>query len=284
MVIKTQSFQNDNSTLFLVATPIGNLEDITLRAINTLKSVDYIFCEDTRHSGILLNHYEIKASLDSYFEFNKEIKGERIINLLKEGHDVALISDAGTPGISDPGYEIVKLAIEEGFNVVSIPGPSAILTALVVSGLVIQPFTFLGFLPRQESKQISLLSDYKYRSETIVIYESPNRVYKTLENALDTLGDRQMVIARELTKKFETMIRGRISKILETQEELKGECVIIIEGGNPSDFFQSFSIEEHVNYYIEKGNSENDSMKLVAKDLNIKKSDVYKEYKIRRTK
>ena len=279
---KTQSFQNQNQTLYLVSTPIGNLEDITIRAINILKSVDYIFCEDTRHSRILLNHYQIEAKLDSYFEHNKEIKGKRIISLLSSGNDVALISDAGTPGISDPGYEIVIMAINNGFNVVAIPGANAILPALITSGLVIQPFTFLGFLPRQDSKQEALLTEFKYRQETLVIYESPNRVYKTMANILKQLGNRNVVIARELTKKFETIIRGTAQEIIASNEELKGECVIIVEGGNPSDKYQDLTLVEHVDMYIKMGNEENEAMKKAAKDLKITKSEVYKEYKIRR--
>lgn len=277
-----QSFQNDNPTLYLVATPIGNLEDITFRAINILKEVDYIFCEDTRHSKILLDHYQISNKLDSYFEHNKDIKGEKIINLLQQGYNIALISDAGTPGISDPGYEIVKLAIDNDFNVVAVPGASAILTSLIVSGLLIQPFTFLGFLPRQDSKQKELFNTYLYRSETLVIYESPNRVKKTLTNAYEVLKNRNVVLLRELTKKFETIIRGTLEKLTTNEFDIKGECVIIIEGGNPEDFFKDFTVIEHVNYYINQGLDENDAMKMVAKDLKVTKSEIYKEYKIRR--
>lgn len=278
----TQNFENNNQTLYLVATPIGNLEDITLRAINILKEVDYIFCEDTRHSRILLNHYNITTKVDSYFEHNKDIKGKRIIDLLHAGNNIALISDAGTPGISDPGYEIVKLAIENDFNVVPIPGASAVLSALIVSGLIIQPFTFLGFLPRQESKQQEIFKDYLFRAETLVIYEAANRVLKTLKTAFDILGSRKVVIAKELTKKFETIIRTNLETISNSDIDLRGECVIIIEGGDPRDFFKEFSIIEHVNYYINKGQSENDAMKSVARDLGVTKSDIYKEFKIRR--
>ncbi len=280
----TQNFQNPNPTLYLVATPIGNLEDITLRAIRILKEVDYIFCEDTRHSRILLEYYDIKNKLDSYFEFNKEVKGEKIISLLREGKSVALITDAGTPGISDPGYEIAKLAIELDFNVVPIPGASAILPALITSGLIIQPFTFLGFLPRVEEKQKTLLNDYKYRAETLVIYEASTRIYKTLENISNVLGNRNISIARELTKKFETIIRGRINEIIENQPDIIGECVIIVEGGDPKDYFKDLNIDDHVKHYLELGYSEKDSMKRVAKDLGKSKSEIYELYKIRREK
>ncbi|MGI6781351.1 MAG: 16S rRNA (cytidine(1402)-2'-O)-methyltransferase [Acholeplasmataceae bacterium] len=280
----TQNFQNENSTLYLVSTPIGNLEDITFRAVRILKEVDYIFCEDTRHSKKLLDYYEINNQVDSYFEFNKEIKGEKIINLLKEGNNIALITDAGTPGISDPGYEIVKMAIERDFNVVSIPGANAILPALITSGLIIQPFIFLGFLPRGEEKQKTLLNDYLYKPETLVIYEASNRIYKTLNNILEVLGNRRVVIARELTKKFETIIRGNVEDIIQNEPEILGECVLVIEGGNPTDYFKKFTIDEHVKYYLDLGNDEKEAMKLVAKDLNKSKSEIYKLYKIRREK
>ena len=276
----TENFQNDKSTLYLVATPIGNLEDITYRAINILKEVDYIFCEDTRRSLILLNHYDVKNKVDSYFEHNKKEKSKVIVDLLLEGHNIALISDAGTPGVSDPGYELVKMAIDNDINVVSIPGPSAILSALVASGLLIQPFTFLGFLSRKEKKQQEELIDFKYRKETLVIYESPNRVNKTLKNIYNVLGDRQTVIARELTKMYETYIRGSLLEIIENNLDYKGEIVILIEGNHNPNKFEDLSIEEHVHLYMKMGYKEKEAMKMVAKDLQRPKSEIYKEYKI----
>jgi len=280
----TQNFQNNNSTLYLVATPIGNLEDITLRAIRILKEVDYIFCEDTRHSRTLLEYYDISNKVDSYFEFNKDLKGDKIINLLKEGNNIALITDAGTPGISDPGYEIIKLAIEHDFNVVAVPGASAIIAALITSGLVIQPFTFLGFLPRGEEKQKTILEDYLYRSETLVIYEASNRIYKTLDNIYHSLGNRKISIAREITKKFETIIRGYVLDIIKENPDIVGECVIVVEGGDPKDYFNDFTIDEHVKHYLDLGFNEKDAMKMVAKDRGKSKSEIYKLYKIRREK
>lgn len=280
----TQNFQNNNSTLYLVATPIGNLEDITLRAIRILKEVDYIFCEDTRHSKTLLDYYDISNKVDSYFEFNKDLKGDKIISLLKEGNDIALITDAGTPGISDPGYEIIKLAIEHDFNVVAIPGASAIIAALITSGLIIQPFTFLGFLPRGEEKQKTILEDYLYRLETLVIYESSNRIYKTLDNIYHSLGNRKISIAREMTKKFETIIRGYVLDIIKENPDIIGECVIVVEGGDPKDYFKDFTIDEHVKHYLDLDFSEKEAMKMVAKDRGKSKSEIYKLYKIRREK
>lgn len=280
----TQNFQNNNSTLYLVATPIGNLEDITLRAIRILKEVDYIFCEDTRHSRTLLEYYDISNKVDSYFEFNKDLKGDKIINLLKEGNNIALITDAGTPGISDPGYEIIKLAIEYDFNVVAVPGASAIIAALITSGLMIQPFTFLGFLPRGEEKQKTILEDYLYRSETLVIYEASNRIYKTLDNIYHSLGNRKISIAREITKKFETIIRGYVLDIIKENPDIVGECVIVVEGGDPKDYFTDFTIDEHVKHYLDLGFNEKDAMKMVAKDRGKSKSEIYKLYKIRREK
>jgi len=279
-----QNFQNNNSTLYLVATPIGNLEDITLRAIRILKEVDYIFCEDTRHSKTLLDYYDISNKVDSYFEFNKDLKGDKIISLLKAGNNIALITDAGTPGISDPGYEIIKLAIEHDFNVVAIPGASAIIAALITSGLVIQPFTFLGFLPRGEEKQKTILEDYLYRLETLVIYESSNRIYKTLDNIYHTLGNRKISIAREMTKKFETIIRGYVLDIIKENPDIIGECVIVVEGGDPKDYFKNFTIDEHVKHYLDLDFSEKEAMKMAAKDRGKSKSEIYKLYKIRREK
>ncbi|NLB84726.1 MAG: 16S rRNA (cytidine(1402)-2'-O)-methyltransferase, partial [Acholeplasmataceae bacterium] len=207
--MKTQeSFRNNKNSLYLVSTPIGNLSDITYRAIEVLKQVDIIFADDTSHSKILLDHYGINKKTFSYFDHNEIVSGDKILNYLKEGKEVALISDAGTPGISDPGYLIAKEAIKEGFNVVSIPGASALLAALVVSGLALQPFTFIGFLPRKESEKKAALEIYKYRKETIIIYEAPTRINNTLKTIYDILGNRKIALAREMTKKYETIYRG----------------------------------------------------------------------------
>lgn len=281
--MKTQvSFNNQKASLYLVSTPIGNLSDITYRAVEILKEVDLIFAEDTRRSKILLDHYSINKQVFSYFDHNEEISGDKILNYLKEGKNIALISDAGTPGISDPGYLISKDAIKAGYNVISIPGASALLAALIVSGLALQPFTFIGFLPRKESEKKEVLELYKYRKETLIIYEAPTRIINTLKTINNTLGDREIALARELTKKYETIYRGKITNFIESEITLKGEFVIIIEGNIEIDAFKDLSIMNHITLYLKQGYDEKEAMKLVAKDLKISKSEVYKEYKIRR--
>lgn len=275
-----KSFKEEKPILYIVSTPIGNLKDITFRAIDILNGVDAILCEDTRTSGVLLNHYQIKKPLISYHEFNKLDQENRILNLLIEGKNLALISDAGTPGISDPGFEIIQKVIEKGYFVVSIPGPSAILAALVSSGLIIQPFTFLGFLPRKQSEMKDLLKGYVKRKETLVVYESPMRIAKTLEILFQVLGNRKIALSRELTKTFETIIRTTLEDSLAMEHNTKGEYVIIIEGDHVIQTEFDETIENHVKRYMLQGNTEKDSMKLVAKDRNISKSEVYAAIKI----
>jgi 16S rRNA (cytidine1402-2'-O)-methyltransferase len=275
-----KSFKDQKPTLFVVSTPIGNLKDITYRAIEILNEVDFILAEDTRTSSTLLNHYQIKKPLISYHEFNKEEQSNRIISLLQNQKNLALISDAGTPGINDPGYEIIKEVIKNGFHVVSIPGASAILAALVTSGLIIQPFTFIGFLPRKKSAMIDHLSTYIYRPETLVIYESPQRIDKTLQVLLDVLGNRMISIARELTKTFETIMRTDLQSAILEEQNPKGEYVIIVEGNTQKLSTQFGSVEEHYMHYLTLGYTQKDAMKQVSKDRNITKSEVYQIIKI----
>jgi 16S rRNA (cytidine1402-2'-O)-methyltransferase len=220
------------SGLYIVSTPIGNLEDITLRAISVLKEADLIACEDTRRTGILLSHYQIKNRLLSFHEYNKLKRTPEILELLHQGKRVALVSDAGTPGISDPGFYLIRAAIEQNFRVIPIPGASAILAGIVISGLPSDRFTFEGFLPKREGRKRKKLEDLKDEKRTMIFYDSPNRVKKTLNDMLEIFSDRRIVLVRELTKKFEETIRGRISEIIETLEkrELKGEIVLIVEG------------------------------------------------------
>lgn len=274
-----KSFKEDKATLYVVATPIGNLKDITLRAIDILNEVDYILAEDTRTSSVLLSHYNIKKRVMSYHEFNKMDQENQIISDLNEGKHIALISDAGTPGISDPGYEIIQRVIEEGFYVVSIPGASAILAALVTSGLVIQPFTFIGFLPRKLSEQKEVLKQYISRSETLVIYESPLRIQKTLQTLYDVLGNRRLSIARELTKAFETIIRTTLSEATTMEMNLKGEYVIIIEGNQETDK-PMLDIKSHYLELIKEGYPSKEAMKIVATKHNVPKNEVYRMVKI----
>lgn len=274
-----KSFKEDKATLYVVATPIGNLKDITLRAIDILNEVDYILAEDTRTSSVLLSHYNIKKRVMSYHEFNKMDQENQIISDLNEGKHIALISDAGTPGISDPGYEIIQRVIEEGFYVVSIPGASAILAALVTSGLVIQPFTFIGFLPRKLSEQKEVLKQYISRSETLVIYESPLRIQKTLQTLYDVLGNRRLSIARELTKAFETIIRTTLREATTMEMNLKGEYVIIIEGNQETDK-PVLDIKSHYLELIKEGYPSKEAMKIVATKHNVPKNEVYRMVKI----
>lgn len=278
---RQKSFENDQSTLYLVATPIGNLEEITYRAIRILNEVDCIAAEDTRNTIKILNHFDISTKLISHHEHNIKQSIPKLINLLLEGNDIALVSDAGYPAISDPGYELVSEAIQHDINVVPISGCNACLDALVVSGIAPQPFLFYGFLDhldKKKKKELELLKKYQ---ETIVFYESPHRIKKTLKLMLDILGNRRIALCRELTKKHEEIIRGTIDEILEIVDELKGEMVIVLEGSQiKEEDEQNFetSIQEDVNLYIEKGMSAKDAIKEVAKQRNLNKNIVYKEY------
>lgn len=275
--MRQKSFQNNQNTLYLVATPIGNLEDITFRAIKILKEVDYIYCEDKRVSSKLLNHFEISKPLKSYHDFNKIIKSEELINLLKDGNNVALISDAGYPLISDPGYYVIREAIKENFNVVSIPGANAALSALVVSGIAPHPFTFYGFLDNKETKRLKELEALKTHTETLVFYESPHRIFKTIKSMYEVLGEREVVIARELTKKFEEIIRGTTLS-LQDLDPLKGEIVVIVEGYKETFIESDLSILEEIDLYMSEGMRSSDAIKKTAKNRNLKKNDVYQDY------
>ena len=238
-------------TLFVVSTPIGNLEDITLRALKVLKEVDIIAAEDTRRTKILLTHYDIKIPLTSYFEYNKIYKGKLILEKLKEGKNVALVSDAGTPGISDPGYLLIKQSIDEGIRVVPIAGISALNAALAVSGLPANKFTFLGFLPVKKNKRRVLLEKFKEREETLVIFESPYRIVKLLEDIKETMGDREIALCRELTKMFEEIFRGMVSNAIEEfskRKSIKGEFTLIVGGSGKLKFkFKSSNAKTDLN-------------------------------------
>ena len=222
----------EKSTLYIVSTPIGNMEDITLRALRILKEVDLIAAEDTRRTGLLLKHFGIQAPLTSYFEGNELKKRDFIIAKLKEGKKVALVSDAGTPGISDPGFRLIQLAIENQVPIVPIPGSSAVITALSVSGLPTDAFLFKGFLPHKSKKKRDLLKELEHVRETLIFYESPHRISETLRDVLEILGDREIVLTRELTKVYEEIIRGKVSEILNQvgDRSLKGEITLVISG------------------------------------------------------
>ena len=277
---RQKSFENNHPCLYLVATPIGNLEEITYRAIRILKEVDYIGAEDTRNTVKLLNYYNIKTKLISHHEHNIIHSIPKIINLLLEGNNLALVSDAGYPAISDPGFELVKEAIANEINVIPISGANACLDALVVSGIVPQPFIFYGFLDHQDKKKKKELENLKKYQETLVLYESPHRIAKTLKLMLEIFGDREIALCREITKKYEEIIRGKISEVLNIIDELKGEMVIVVSGNVnviEEHIFEQ-TIVEHVNDYVAKGMSVKDSIKEVAKLRNIKKNEVYAAY------
>lgn len=270
--------------LYLCATPIGNLDDITLRVLNTLKEVDLIAAEDTRHSIKLLNHFHIKTPMTSYHEFNKVEKAGYLVEKMRDGMNVALITDAGTPGISDPGEELVKQCYEAGIELTSLPGPVACITALTMSGMGTRRFAFEAFLPSDKKEKQRILEELKNETRTIILYEAPHRLLRTLADLLDTLGDRRISICRELTKKYETVFRTTFSEALafyET-EEPRGEYVIVVEGKKIEEIqrekkqiWESVPVEEHMKKYLLEGMDRKEAMKQVAKDRGVSKRDIY---------
>ena len=277
--MKTSQKSYDNTpSLYLITTPIGNMDDITYRAIKTMEEVHILLAEDTRVTKLLLNHFGIKNKLIANHKFNEESNVEQIISYLKKGMNVGLVSDRGTPIISDPGYEAAKKIIEEGFNVISIPGVTALIPALTSSGLIPQPFLFYGFLNSKDSKQKKELETLKNEKSTIIFYEAPHRITNTLNNILEVFGDRDCSISREITKKFEEIYRGKISEVLPLLENAKGEMVIVVAGNNNVNTFSNLTIVEHVNLYIKEGKTVMDSIKLVAKERKLTKNEVYSSY------
>ena len=270
--------------LYLCATPIGNLEDITYRVLRTLKEVDLIAAEDTRNSIKLLNHFDIHTPMTSYHEYNKIEKAEVLIRKMQEGTNIALITDAGTPGISDPGEDLVRMCYEAGIEVTSLPGPAACITALTLSGLPTRRFAFEAFLPSDKKERQAVLSELVNETRTIILYEAPHRLLKTLNELLETLGNRKMTLCRELTKKHETAFASTIEDILkfyETQDP-KGECVLVIEGKSREELvqeerarFEEMTIEEHMDLYLKQRMDKKEAMKAVAKDRGVSKRDIY---------
>lgn len=270
--------------LFLCATPIGNLEDITFRVLRTLKEVDLIAAEDTRNSIKLLNHFDIHTPMTSYHEYNKIDKARTLIGKMNQGQNIALITDAGTPGISDPGEELVTMCYESGIEVTSLPGPAACVTALTLSGLSTRRFAFEAFLPSDKKEKQAILEELKDETRTTILYEAPHRLVKTLEELYETLGNRRVTICRELTKKHETAFLTTLAEALEhyRKESPRGECVIVMEGRSRQEMeqekqkaWESMSLEEHMKMYEEKGVQRKEAMKLVAKDRGVSKRDVY---------
>lgn len=273
-----QKSYDGSPILYIVPTPIGNLEDITIRALNVLKEVDVIFAEDTRTTKQLLNYFNINKKLISSHLYNENQNEEKEIDYLKEGKNIAVVSDRGTPVISDPGYILVKNAIEKGYNVVCLPGPTAVIPALVMSGLSGGPFTFYGFLNSKESKRKKELESLKTSPYPIAFYEAPHRLLKTLNNIYEIFGNRKVAIVREISKRYEEVIRDNVENILKTVENLKGEIVIVVEGNHEKQNFDNLSIKDHVDLYIEDGLTPNEAIKKVAKERSVPKSKIYNEY------
>lgn len=270
--------------LYLCATPIGNLEDITYRVLRTLKEVDLIAAEDTRNSIKLLNHFEIKTPMTSYHEFNKIEKAHVLIDKMQSGMNIALITDAGTPGISDPGEELVAMCYKVGIEVTSLPGPAACITALTLSGLSTRRFAFEAFLPQDKKERKEILTELVNETRTIILYEAPHRLIRTLKELKETLGNRRITLCRELTKRHETAFRSTIEELLDFYENEKplGECVLVIEGKSRQEIrrenqasWEEMSIEEHMAYYEEKGILHKEAMKQVAKDRGVTKREIY---------
>lgn len=275
----SQKSYDNSPTLYLIPTPIGNMEDITLRALNILKEVEVIFCEDTRVTMNLLNYFDIKKKLISSHNFNEANNKNKLLEYLKNGYNVGLVSDRGTPIISDPGYELAKFAIEEGYNVVSLPGATALIPALTSSGISPMPFYYYGFLNSKDSQRRKELEDLKKIKATLIIYEAPHRINKTLKDLGNILGNnRKISISREISKKYEEIYRGTIQELIDQNNEYKGELVIVIEGNTEEVKFENLTIKEHVDFYINDGYSVMDAIKLTTKDRGLKKSEVYDQY------
>lgn len=270
--------------LYLCATPIGNMEDITFRAVRVLKEADLIAAEDTRHSIKLLNHFDIHTPMTSYHEFNKVEKARRLVQMMLEGKQVACITDAGTPGISDPGEELVRQCHEAGIPVTSVPGPAACVAAVTMSGLPTRRFCFEAFLPSDKKEKARILEELKRETRTIVIYEAPHRLARTLGELLEALGDRQISICRELTKKHETVFRSTLQQAADyyEQNEPKGECVLVLEGRSAAWLemekeasWQDIPLDQHMERYLSQGMDKKEAMRQVARDRGISRRDVY---------
>lgn len=270
--------------LYLCATPIGNLEDITLRVIRVLKEADLIAAEDTRNSRKLLNHFDIHTPMTSYHEYNKFQKARLLIEKMQQGQEIALITDAGTPGISDPGEELARMAYEAGIEVTSLPGPAACITALTLSGLPSRRFSFEAFLPADKKERSRILEELQQETRTIILYEAPHRLLRTLKELKEALGNRKMTLCRELTKKHETAFHTSIEECIQSYEtqEPKGECVLIVEGRSREEIeenkrkkWETMSIEEHMQLYLDQGLEKKEAMKSVAKDRGLSKREIY---------
>lgn len=274
-----QSSYDDSPTLYLVPTPIGNLEDMTYRSINILNTVEVIFSEDTRVTLQLLNHFDIKKKLIALHDHNEDSEKEKVLEYLKNGKSIAIVTDRGTPIISDPGYKTVKYVTDNGYNVVGLPGANAFVPALITSGIEPSPFIFYGFLNSKDSKRKTELENLKFCKYTIIFYEAPHRIKKTMEEILEIFGDRQVSLSREISKKFESIYRGNISDLLPTLDNIKGEFVIVVSPYKEDNSNNNeLSVIDNVKLYIENGMEVMDAIKRVAKERNIPKNEIYREY------
>ena len=275
-----QKSYDDSPSLYLIPTPVGNMEDITLRSINTLKMVDLLLCEDTRVTSELLHKLEIKKKLIHSDDHNEYSLKEMVLSKLQEGLNIGLVTDRGTPIISDPGYKIVEFVSRNGFNVISLPGPTAFVPALTMSGINPAPFLFYGFLNSKESKRLKELESLKKLPYTIILYEAPHRISDMLKSLLQVFGDRKIALCREISKRYEEVIRGTVTEVIDVSDTLKGEMVVVVEGNLEQEDFSAMTILEHINLYLEDGMTEKEAIKKVAVERGIPKSVVYKEYHI----
>lgn len=276
-----QNSYDGKPTLYLVPTPIGNLEDMTFRSVEVLKNVDVIFSEDTRVTLVLLNHFDIKKKLISLHDHNEDMVKDKVLSYLKDNKNVAIVTDRGTPIVSDPGYKTVKYVSDNGYNVVGLPGACAFVPAFIVSGLPSEHFLFYGFLNSKDSKMREELNNLKNFENTIIFYEAPHRLIKCLQAILDFFGDRYVSISKEISKLHESVFRGNISDAIKSFDVVKGEYVIVVDGfKRNSDDYSNLSVVEHVNMYVKSGLYVMDAIKMVAKERNIPKSEIYKEYHV----
>ncbi len=274
----SQKSYDGTPTVYLIPTPIGNLDDITLRSIKVLKSVEVIFSEDTRVTALLLKHLDISKKLISSHKFNESENKNKLIEYLKNGYDVGIVSDRGTPVISDPGYELAKFAIINNYNVVGLPGATALIPALIMSGINPMPFLFYGFLDHKEGKRKKELQSLNSLSYTLIFYEAPHRLEKTLNNMLEILGNRSISISREISKKYEEVYRGTISEVIEQTVDIKGELVIIVEPNLEQKSYDNLTLIENINLYLKEGYTVKDAIKTVAHERGLSKNEVYMEY------
>lgn len=273
-----QNSYDNSPSLYLIPTPVGNMEDITLRAIHTLEMVDFLLCEDTRVTSELLHKLNIKKKLIHSDDHNEDSLKEMVLSKLQEGNNIGLVTDRGTPIISDPGYKIVEYVTSYGFNVISLPGPTAFVPALTMSGINPAPFLFYGFLNSKDSKRKKELETLKKLPYTIILYEAPHRIQDMLTSLFEVFGNRKIALCREISKKYEEAIRGTITDVLEVVDSIKGEMVVVVEGNLEQEDYSSMTILEHIRLYLEDGMSEKEAIKKVAVERDIPKSVVYKEY------